>query len=266
MLLKRCEKSPSTNWLALAYLMPDKAVISRLSDNEKAQLLAAYWSVLWDAAEILRDVQQTSSFDMAAMIVRRGTDSSTWNQAAGAWNKSREHWISLLHALKMEEVADRFLPGKVMRLMAADVARWHQVSGGDVHPDTKVWAELPKPWEVLSGQAVCTKTMVETACKKHHVEPKNWFGPKLDREPVRFKPTQELVHGVAVASPSLALALKKAGVFSAHGLSGEVPEYTVATDEHGFAISAFGPAPSVYDAEVQAMSGQVASKEVTTST
>lgn len=247
MLLTRCESSKTTNWLAIAYLMPDKSVVSRLSETDKAKLLAVYWSVLWDASELLLDVYTGSSFDLQTMIVSRGTDSTTWNQAAGAWNKAREGWISLLYTLKMDDVVERFLPGKVMRLMAGDVAYWHQVSGGDVHPDTVVWAALPKPWEVLSGQTACTKAMVAEACQKAGVKPEGWFGPKLDREPVRFKPTPELVHGVEVASPDLAKALRKAGIFSGQCLKGPVPEHVTATDEHGFVISAYKPAPSVYD-------------------
>jgi hypothetical protein len=242
MLLTRCEKSASTNWLAIAYLMPDAGVVAHLSDSEKAEVLAAYWQVLWESAEILRGVRPTPGDDM---IVERGMDSTTWNQAAGAWNKSREHWISLLHALKMEQILDRLLPGKVMRLMAADVARWHQMSGG-IHPDTRVWSELPRPWDVLSGQVNCTKDMVEAACTNHGVKPEKWVGPKLNRDPVPFKPTPELVHGVSVASPGLALALRRAGVFSGQGITGQVLEHVVVRDDNGFAIFADELAPSVY--------------------
>ena len=53
---------------------------------------------------------------------------------------------------------------KVPRLMAADVAAWHRAAGGDLNPDTNVWNEVPLPWEVLCGEAVCTKEMVEEVC------------------------------------------------------------------------------------------------------
>jgi hypothetical protein len=42
-------------------------------------------------------------------------------------------------------------PGKVLRLMAADVAWWHRQSGGGLHQDTAVWKELPLAVGGVSG-------------------------------------------------------------------------------------------------------------------
>ena len=50
--------------------------------------------------------------------------------------------MALLYALDMDEVLDQMCPGKVLRLMAADVAFWHRAVGGGLEPDTAVWAEL----------------------------------------------------------------------------------------------------------------------------
>ncbi|MHA7633723.1 hypothetical protein [Corallococcus sp. M7] len=33
------------------------------------------------------------------MIVSRGDDSNTWNALAGAWNASRQGWLSLVHGV-----------------------------------------------------------------------------------------------------------------------------------------------------------------------
>ena len=69
-------------------------------------------------------------------------------------------------SMGMEVELDALCFGKVLRLMAADVARWHQLSGGGLDPNTFVWSELPLPWEVLSGDATCTRQQVEEVCRR----------------------------------------------------------------------------------------------------
>lgn len=103
--------------------------------------------------------------------LQRGNDSTTWNVTAGAWNKLRDGWFSLMFDLGIVDAVERMCPGKVMRLMAADVAWWHRASGGDLHPDTAVWMALPRPWEVLSGEAVCPVSLVEDVCARHGLDP-----------------------------------------------------------------------------------------------
>ncbi|MFO0554502.1 MAG: hypothetical protein U0271_39350 [Polyangiaceae bacterium] len=240
-LLAHCERGTPC-WLAIAHAMPDRDVARRLYDEERGQLLAAAFDVMVDAAEFLREVYVRSTIDRATMIVRRGDDSSTWNEAAGAWNKAREAWITLLHALGMDGLLDAMLPGKALRLMAADVAYWHRASGGGLHPDTPVFAALPLPWEVLSGEAVCTRRMVEAACEAHGASLAGWVGPKERREAVPFSPTPELVHGVTVTSAALAKTLRKLGVFAgpSHTLkpSEALESVEVLRDPHGFALVA----------------------------
>jgi hypothetical protein len=236
MLLKRCRMSRTTSWLAIAYVMPDKAVLDRVPDEDKGRMMGAFWNLLVQAADLLHEVSTSSGFDRRTMIVGRGCDSSTWNQVAGGWNKARDHWVSLMYSMGAEEVLDRLCPGKVLRLMASDVVRWHQHGKGSLddslHPDTKVWRDLPAPWEVVRGGEECAKRRVEHVCARHSVDPKSWTGPKLGRKPVPFTPTPELVHGVAVSSPELALALRRAGVFSAKQLRGEaLPAFSVERDE-----------------------------------
>src|SRR5437762_1117059 len=101
------------------------------------------------------------------MIVRKGNDSSTWNVTAGAWNRAREGWIAIVYAMGMEAILERQCLGKVLRLMAADVAAWHRATGGDVDPDTRVWAALPLPWNVLTGEAECPRERVEAVCRQY---------------------------------------------------------------------------------------------------
>jgi len=185
-------------------------------------------------AAMLKTCSDKEKFDLENMIVSEGNDSSTWNQVAGGWNRAREHWISLVHALHADGLLEAVCPGKVMRLMAADVARWHRMSGGSVHPDTKVWAKLPRPWEVIAGVARCNRWDIEQACASAKVDPKTWIAPKQGREAVAFAPTPELVHGVTVSSPSLGAQLRKAGFFSGKPLRSA--SFSVQRDGNGFAI------------------------------
>ena len=113
----------------------------------------------------------------------------------------------------MGTVVDRFLPGKVLRLMAGDVAWNHRVVGGGLHPDTRVWAELPFPWDVMRGRASCDRASIEAACRRHGLDPvrTGWTAPLVSTRAVPYKATPELVHGVAVASPEIAAVLRRAG-------------------------------------------------------
>jgi hypothetical protein len=140
----------------------------------------------------------------------------------------------------MEAILERQCPGKVLRLMAADVAAWHRVTGGDLDPDTRVWAELPLPWDVLCGEAECSRERVEALCRKHGVDPvKNgWAAPRPGRAVQAFRPTPELVHGVVVASPELATMLRRAGWFSGKSARPVATDVLVARDAHGFALGA----------------------------
>jgi hypothetical protein len=91
-----------------------------------------------------RPYWERGGINRETMVVRRGNDSSAWNNTAGAWNKARGSWIALLQAMGMTEELDSMCFGKVLRLMAADVAAWHRLSGGELEPDTKVWSEVPR--------------------------------------------------------------------------------------------------------------------------
>lgn len=227
-------------WDVLAYAMPDAEILVNLTEEQKGRMIGEWWKLLVDMADMLHEVYQTAKFDPSKMIVSRGNDSSTWNQVAGGWNTARTNWVAMLHAMGMDDMLDEICVGKVMRLMAADVARWHMASGGDVHPDTKVFGALPFPWDVMHGRARCTREDVEAVCRQLGVDPKGWTGAVKDRKAVAFTPTPELVHGVAVSSPELAARLRKAGVFSGQGLKGDIPVVNVTRDPNGFALKVGG--------------------------
>lgn len=215
-LLRICEGDERTSWFSIAHVFPRSDVLARLTDEQKGMLLGRWFDILSETAERLEDAFLRTDIDLATMIVKRGNDSTTWNLFAGAWNKARDHWIALVDALGMNALFEQFLPGKVMRLMAADVAAWHRREGGDVHPDTKVWAELPKPWEVLRLEQPCDRARVEQACARHGLDPvkSGWSAPRALDIVQAFKATPELVHGVSVGNPYIATFLRRAGVFS----------------------------------------------------
>jgi hypothetical protein len=75
--------------------------------------------------------------------------------------------------------------------------------------------ELPLPWEVFSGRALCTKTMVVQACRKAGIdaEKSGWIAPRITGV-VSFTPTPELVHGVSISNPFLAKVLRQHHYFS----------------------------------------------------
>jgi hypothetical protein len=212
-----CRAAPGkTNWWAISHVFPDIEVLAHLSDEEKGHLLGKWFSILSELARLLQQVWSVSDIDRATMIVRRGNDSTTWNNTAGAWNKARDSWFKILFSLGMEDVIEAMCPGKVLRLMAADVAAGHMQIGDTLEEDTKVWCAVPFPWEVLTGEAKCSRDFVEQVCKRYTVDPikKGWIAPPPDRRVAKFRPTPELVHGVTVEHPGLAIFLRKAGFFS----------------------------------------------------
>ncbi|GAA3368524.1 hypothetical protein GCM10020367_07220 [Streptomyces sannanensis] len=227
-LFQRLRAEPErTDWYAIAHVHPTAEVLGHVPDDDLIRLLVRWNHFLREVAELLEDAWNRCRLERTTMIVRPGNDSSTWNQAAQAWSTARAHWFALLTELGEEEILDRVCPGKVPRLMAADVAYWHRMSGGGLHPDTYVWADLPLPWEVLRGEADCPRSLVEAVCRRHGVDPVagGWTGPRPAAEAVRFRRTPELVHGVAVADPLMASALRSAGVFSGQGKRAAAQEW-----------------------------------------
>ena len=221
-LMKRCQKKgQQVNWWAIAHVYPHASVIKWLDDEQKGVLLGDYFAVMQNAAKLLEELWESNDLS-DDMIVRRGNDSTTWNVTAGAWNKLREGWISFMYELGLVDAVDAMCPGKVLRLMAADVAWWHRRSGGDIHPDTKVWKELPRPWDVVLHEVPCPKDLVDRTCVSHGLDPvkSGWSAPRPGKYVETFTPTPELVHGVVVSSPVLASVFRKAGVFSGKKATG----------------------------------------------
>lgn len=225
-LLKKClENKQETNWRSIAEVYPSQDVLKFLSDSEKGELLGKWTNLLNDLAVYLKEVWDANTFIKDSMVVKRGDDSSTWNNTASAWNKARDNWMNLIYAMGADFVLDEMCFGKIMRLMAADVVAWHRMAGNTLDPNTVVWNEVPMPWEVFSGDAICTKDSVIDACRKAGLdaEKSGWIAPRKHGV-VEFKPTPELVHGVTVSNPFLATILKKHKYFSGKNATIVQPE------------------------------------------
>ncbi|NUR83172.1 MAG: hypothetical protein HOY71_03690 [Nonomuraea sp.] len=230
MLLERC--GADSDWWMIAQVRATPDVLAHLSEQERGLLLGRWSAVLRHSAELLR-ARWRPDTDRTAMIVRRGDDSTTWNNLATAYNAARSGWLACLASLDALDLLDAACPGKAMRLMAGDLAAWHRSTGGGVDPNTAVWAALPLPWDVLDGTATCTRADIESACRTAGLDPVKygWTAPAPKTGVAVFRPTPELVHGVTVADPVWAGLLRRAGVFSGRPVK---PELAAAAG-HGLA-------------------------------
>jgi hypothetical protein len=239
MLFERCRSNPNSNWWAIAHLLPKEEVLDKLSDEQKGELLGKWMTILEEMAYFLQEIWERSDIKRKTMVVRRGNDSTTWNNTASAWNKARDNWIALLYAMGMEGLLEMLCFGKVLRLMAGDVVAWHYMAGGQLDANTFVWNELPLPWEVFSGRQTCTLSMVEQACRKQGIDPtkSGWTAPRPPTKVAKFNPTAELVHGISVNNPFLADYLRDLGFYSGKKVKAELSQ-PLASQVHGQVLRA----------------------------
>ena len=146
-------------------------MLARLDDPRKLEMFGLWGAMMHRLADLLAEVWTRSSFDRATMVGRRRIDSTAWNQLARAWNQVRAGWMAMAHAIGAAHLLDRVCPGKAMRLVGRDFADWHQSVGPAIEPDTRVWVELPLPWQVWRGEVVCGRAEVERACARAGVDP-----------------------------------------------------------------------------------------------
>jgi hypothetical protein len=216
-LLTMAVNGPAADFEMLAWAYPRPAVLANLTAGQLGGLLGDWHAVMAGiAAELERAWPGDEHVNRMTMIVRRGMDSSTWNTMAQAWNAARAAWLGCVAASGALALLEPACPGKVMRLMAADLAYWHQSSGGDVDPNTSVWARLPLPWQVLAGTHPCSGADVRAACAEAGLDAagSGWLAPLADGAPAVFRPTPDLVHGIAVSDPAWAAVLRAGGAFS----------------------------------------------------
>ncbi len=231
LLLACTARAERTDWWMLARAYPSPVIVARLDDERRGELMGHWFGFMRVAADMLRDLHEAwptrktepdgaatmKVVDRATMIVQPGVDSSTWNTVAQAYNAARAGWLNCVGAAGALDLLDAACPGKAMRLMAADLGALHASSGGGVDPDTKVWAALPPPWEILDGTALCGAPEVDAVCRDNGVDPhaKGWTAPRqIGGDVAEWEPTPELVHGIEVADPLWAGLLRRCGAFS----------------------------------------------------
>ncbi|ASZ15061.1 hypothetical protein CK934_22250 [Chitinophaga sp. MD30] len=225
---ERAEQDPARSaeaWWAISHIYATQEVLWQLTDKQRGILLGQWTTILQDIAAFLEELWYSNSIDRRTMIVKKGNDSSTWNNTAGAWNKARDNWMQLVYSLGMDMLLEEVCFGKVLRLIAGDVAAWHFASGGKLDPNTSVWAGVPLPWEVLTNRATCNKDLIIQHCKGAglHAEQSGWIAPKTHGV-VPFTPTPELVYGVSISNPYIAAMLKRSKYFSGKGGQRIFPE------------------------------------------
>ena len=76
---------------------------------EPAGLLCFPTRLRYDLASLPKEVWERGGINRETMIVRRGNDSSAWNNTAGAWNKARGSWIALLQNYRLTKGAQTIL-------------------------------------------------------------------------------------------------------------------------------------------------------------
>lgn len=210
----------TANWGAIAYVYPHPDVLKRLSENQKGDLLGQWMNMLADIGQFMQQLISENKYDLKNLVVKRGDDSEAWNITAGAWNKARDNWTNLVYSLGLEDLLNTLCFGKVMRLMAADIVAWHRSAGQKADPNEAVWNQLPRPWDVLAGNATCTRAQIEAACAATSppLDPyrTGWLAPRPNTAVAKSTPTPELVYGVEVTNPFLAKMLKQEGVFAGH--------------------------------------------------
>lgn len=252
MLLERCQRNgEATDWWMLARAYPDPLIVARLDDERRGKLMADWFGFVTLGARMLQDLyagwpartiapvlpdevwaarpglmpstearggRTVKVVELSTMIVAQGVDSSTWNTVAGAYNAARAGWINCLGAAGALDLLDVVCPGKAMRLIAADLAALHRRNGGEPDRQTKVWAALPLPWQILFDEtSTCDTERVEYECTLAGVDPvaTGWTAPRQHAGVVaEFKPTPELVHGIEVTDPLWAGLLRRAGAWS----------------------------------------------------
>ncbi|GAA3782791.1 hypothetical protein [Flavobacterium ginsengiterrae] len=220
MLLSKCNRKDTqlpnpTNWWAIAHIYTSQEVLSHLTDHQKGLLLGKWTTILQEIAAFLDQIWNQNDINRETMVVKRGNDSTTWNNTAGAWNKARDNWMNLIYSLGLDYILEEICFGKTLRLMAADVVAWHFSTNGKLDPNTEVWNKLPLPWEIFQNKVNCNKDLVIKYCEQAGLDPEKsgWIAPRTHGV-AEFTPTPELVHGVAISNPFLATALKRHRFFS----------------------------------------------------
>ena len=214
-LLENATASPTCRWDVIASVYTTQRILDHLTEVQKGQLLGVYYNQL---VAFSRSLDRSFDYkrDRTQMVARPGDDSSTWNAASRAFNQARTGWINLVNGFGLDDALAARLPGKVPALVAADVAHWHETEGGSAHRDTLAFAKLPLPWQVVLGHETCTAAQVRAVADELGFDPDQTGWTQAYRQDglAVTELTPELVHGVTVSCPLLAITLKQTGAYA----------------------------------------------------
>ena len=121
MLMNRCRESGTTNWAAIAHALPDSDVLERVSASDQGDLLGRYFETLKSAADLLGKIWEQNNINRKPWSFD-GATTQQLGTLLRLWNKIRHGWFSLLFGAGLQDWIESICPGKVLRLMAADVA------------------------------------------------------------------------------------------------------------------------------------------------
>lgn len=217
-LFELMEENRGTNWFQVALVMPTPKVMSHLTQEELGILIGRSHLVMSSCADHLSVLfEQLPERMRDEMVMVKGVDSSRWNAYAGALNTIRSMWINAVLASTMAPILDSYLPGKAPRLMASDLVWWYRNSGEPLHADTRMFAAVPRPWDVIHGEASLGREEILAIAKQFgdvDAEKTGWVGPRAPEKAERPEAEPALVHGIIVTDPLLAKSLRRCGVFS----------------------------------------------------
>ncbi len=172
MLLQRLlQQSDSADWETIALIFPHHSVLINLNESQKRRLLGRWLGLFRDIAESLRNVWKERDIRLEAMTMRSGDDSLDWNFRARAWNQLRKPWFELLQRLGMEGEFQEMRFGKAIELRAESALVYQTSINGWAMAEIRIWCELPKPWEVVSGEATLSHDEIAKACKRNGLDP-----------------------------------------------------------------------------------------------
>lgn len=210
-------------WDQVAYVTPVTEVFAKLSDAKLGELAIEFHGLMVESAVALGKMWPSLPARMREeMVMVKGVDSGSWNAYAGAFNTMRSAWVSVMLKAGLGDVFAVYLPGKAPRLMASDLVWWARERGQELHEDTRLFAKLPKPWEVVEGSMVDGGTVLTLQGILDAIEElkvpaaleSGWVGPRAKKDLEISAAEPASVHGVVVANASLAHVLRKAKVFS----------------------------------------------------
>lgn len=211
-----------TAWEEVVLVSPIESLFRRLSQAQLASSVSLFHQemVFW-GTQLEKEWDALTEGVKKSGVVRRGTNSTDFNSYAGAFNTMRSAWIASMSAAGLNGTFDLYLPGKAVRLLAADLVRWNSYEGGSVSVDFDLFHKLPYPWAVLSGEATLNRQdMVDAGLlTEARLAETGWISTRSGLEFEVPEPDPALVHGVTVTNPDFAELLRKIGVFSAKPLN-----------------------------------------------